>query len=319
MTSASSVLELFNSLLLCFVASEALLRPPQLEGRKSSSSSSSNSGISTALAFLRRPTALALCINLLLSESAALALASLSHRGADVLHGVRGGATAAALALATPMLRLSEAAGGRNLISLLLTLLIFGVWVGWGAARGGDGGAGGSAGGVRRRGVSALLVPSALSAAVYLLLRFRVSAAHAAVHHSTALKVIAVAAAFALACFLDIRRFARGLTARGFARELACALAYVAPLFPCLAVAISLGFFVLISLLELVGIDPHVINGAVMYGTLYGPFAWVYFVAKRRCLANSDFELPTTTTTTTTIIEGKGQQHDHRSRSRLLK
>ena len=271
MTSASSVLELFNSLLLCFVASEALLRPPQLEGRKSSSSGS-NSGISTALAFLRRPTALALCINLLLSESAALALASLSHRAADVLHAVRGGVTAAALALAAPMLRLSEAAGGRNLLSLLLTLLIFGVWVGWGAARGGGdgGGAGGSAGGVRHRGVRALLVPSALSATVCLLLRFPVSsAAHgAAVHHATALKVLAVAAAFALACFFDVRRFARGLTARGFARELAIALAYVAPLFPCLAVAISLCFFVLISLLEVVGIDPHVINGAVMYGTL---------------------------------------------------
>ena len=266
MTSASSVLELFNSLLLCFVASEALLRPPQLEGRKSNSSS--NSGISTALAFLRRPTALALCINLLLSESAALALASLSHRAADVLHAVRGGVTAAALALAAPMLRLSEAAGGRNLLSLLLTLLIFGVWVGWGAARGG--GDGGGAGGVRHRGVCALLVPSALSATVCLLLRFPVSsAAHgAAVHHATALKVLAVAAAFALACFLDVRRFARGLTARGFARELAIALAYVAPLFPCLAVAISLCFFVLISLLEVVGIDPHVINGAVMYGTL---------------------------------------------------
>ncbi len=41
---------------------------------------------------------------------------------------------------------------------------------------------------------------------------------------STALKVLGVGAAFTLACFLDIRRFARGLTAHGFAVELACAL-----------------------------------------------------------------------------------------------
>ena len=39
-----------------------------------------------------------------------------------------------------------------------------------------------------------------------------------------------------------------------------------------------------------VGIDPHVLNSAVMYGTLYGPFGWVYFVAKRRCIHSIDVD-----------------------------
>ena len=254
------LLELFNTLLFCFAATEAVLRKPD------------------KLSTFRTPASVALAVNIFLSESAALALGSLSVTAAAVLHQVRGTVGTAVTALASCALGLSHSLGASTLVSALFSVLLFGVWTGLALTRGQSGG--------RRA-----LATRALSCVIaFGVLRAALSErmAQGAQDHQTALKAFAVAVAFMLLCYFDVRRFRRGITASVFLRELAIALAYVAPLFPCLAVGISVVFFMLISLLEFVRVDPHVLNSAVMYGTLYGPFAWVYFVTKRRCMHAND-------------------------------
>lgn len=46
--------------------------------------------------------------------------------------------------------------------------------------------------------------------------------------------------------------------------------------FPFAAVLISTAFLVLVSVVQFIGLDPHFLNGAIYYGTLYGPFYLAY-------------------------------------------
>ena len=263
------LLELFNTLLLCFAATEAVLRKPE------------------KLSTFRTPASVALAVNVFLSEFAARALGSLSLTAAAVLHHVRGAVGTGSTALASCALRLSHSLGASTLVSALISLLLFSVWTGLALTKG----QGGGHRALAMRTLSCFVAFCGLRAGLSKRMK------KGAQDHATALKASAVAVAFMLLCYFDVRRFRRGITATIFLRELAIALAYVAPLFPCLAVGISVVFFMLISLLEFVRIDPHVLNGAVMYGTLYGPFAWVYFVTKRRCMrandADDELVLPT--------------------------
>ena len=45
---------------------------------------------------------------------------------------------------------------------------------------------------------------------------------------------------------------------------------------------ISAAFLMVLSLLESLGLPTAWLNSAVYYGTLYGPFGWVYANLKRR-------------------------------------
>ena len=77
------LLELFNTLLLCFAATEAVLRKPE------------------KLSTFRTPVSVAIAVNVFLSEFAARALGSLSLTAAAVLHHVRGAVGTGSTALAS--------------------------------------------------------------------------------------------------------------------------------------------------------------------------------------------------------------------------
>lgn len=55
----------------------------------------------------------------------------------------------------------------------------------------------------------------------------------------------------------------------------------ICPIYPILAVGISFVFLFLISLFELLRIPTSILNAPIYYGTLYGPFSYIYFHVKR--------------------------------------
>ena len=105
-------------------------------------------------------------------------------------------------------------------------------------------------------------------------------------------RAFVAAAAYVAALYADCRRSPR-LDAGVFARELARAALLVAPVYPLLAVAISLVFLVLISAFERLGLPLELLDAPLYYGVLYGPLAAVYVEAKRGILGRRD-ALPTT-------------------------
>ena len=123
---------------------------------------------------------------------------------------------------------------------------------------------------------------SAVAALVYVLLRF--VGANELLHPPEALRVLLAMTGFALLCFFDTRRFNPELTVLEFLQNVAFALRLVGPMFPFLAIGISTAFLFLVSVLERIGIDPHWLNSGIYYGTIYGPFAFVYFEVKKRSL-----------------------------------
>lgn len=56
----------------------------------------------------------------------------------------------------------------------------------------------------------------------------------------------------------------------------------VLPAYPFMAVAISFCFMFVISLWEALHLPLEWLNGPIYYGTLYGPFAWIYIHVKTR-------------------------------------
>ena len=59
------------------------------------------------------------------------------------------------------------------------------------------------------------------------------------------------------------------------------AVAFALLVFPVAAVAIGTAFLVLVSLVEMLGLDPHFLSSLIYYGVLYGPFYLIYWKAKR--------------------------------------
>jgi hypothetical protein len=104
-------------------------------------------------------------------------------------------------------------------------------------------------------------------------------------HHQHAFRVFLAMSGFLILCYCDVKRLAPDTTLAEFGSSVAFALAYVGPMIPFIAIAISTAFMVALSLLEWVGIDPHILNSAIFYGTIYGPFAFVYWEVKKKCFA----------------------------------
>lgn len=55
----------------------------------------------------------------------------------------------------------------------------------------------------------------------------------------------------------------------------------ILPVYPVAAVLISFGFMFVISLFELLHMPVDVLNWPIYYGTLYGPFSYIYCIVKR--------------------------------------
>ena len=100
--------------------------------------------------------------------------------------------------------------------------------------------------------------------------------------------VVVVAFFFTFAAYLDVRREMSTLTFTLFLPHAVMGLKWILPVFPCLMVGFSLLFFVLVLLVEGVGIDSHILNYPIYYGTLYGPFSLIYWNVKKKLLKSGD-------------------------------
>jgi Ca2+/Na+ antiporter len=58
----------------------------------------------------------------------------------------------------------------------------------------------------------------------------------------------------------------------------------ILPIYPIMAILISVGFLVIISAFELFHVATNILNRPIYYGTLYGPFSYIYYHVKRDIL-----------------------------------
>jgi hypothetical protein len=116
-------------------------------------------------------------------------------------------------------------------------------------------------------------------------------------------RVCFAAVAYLVALHVDVTR-SRGLTTttmtttrtskmtlRTFASKVGVAFCQVLPAYPFLAVLISFVFMFVISIWEALHLPLEWLNAPIYYGTLYGPFAWVYVLVKQR-VAEEQYSLP---------------------------
>lgn len=93
-------------------------------------------------------------------------------------------------------------------------------------------------------------------------------------------KVALVALSFIGGLWLDCSRVRRPDT-QLFFKEIGRACLVLLPVFPWVAIFISFGFFILISMFDSLSLSTKVLNGPIYYGTLYGPFSIVYIRVKK--------------------------------------
>lgn len=96
------------------------------------------------------------------------------------------------------------------------------------------------------------------------------------------IKLDIIMAVFLSCCYQDLCVHHRLIPSADFLRELSRVFVLVLAAFPLLGVAVAVVMLLLTSILEAVGVDPHVLNSGIVYGVFYGPFASVYVVMKAR-------------------------------------
>ena len=82
------------------------------------------------------------------------------------------------------------------------------------------------------------------------------------------------------------------ITWKSFLSKVGVAFCQVLPAYPFLAVLISFVFLFVINLWEALHLPLEWLNAPIYYGTLYGPFAWVYVHVKHRILDDEKHRLP---------------------------
>ena len=105
-------------------------------------------------------------------------------------------------------------------------------------------------------------------------------------------KILFCAFFYLVALYVDCRRLLPSITFQTFLRHVAAAFCRVAPIYPILAVIISFVFMFVISLFEHLHLPLEWLNWPVYYGTLYGPFYFMYLFVKRRVVQDY-YSLPT--------------------------
>ena len=80
-----------------------------------------------------------------------------------------------------------------------------------------------------------------------------------------------------------------------FLPKVGMAFIRILPLYPFLAVLISFGFLLVISIFESLHLPLSWLNAPIYYGTLYGPFSLVYFRVKQQIVEEHYYFLPTIT------------------------
>ena len=106
------------------------------------------------------------------------------------------------------------------------------------------------------------------------------------------IRVILAAIAYLCGLYLDCRRIQKNLTVAGFASRVGTCFLYILPIYPFMAVFISFGFFLVITVFDFLHLPEAWLNMPIYYGTLYGPFSLVYLRVKRK-YAEEHQSLPT--------------------------
>jgi hypothetical protein len=112
---------------------------------------------------------------------------------------------------------------------------------------------------------------------------------------SHAPKVSFAAIAYLVALYFDCRRSKKDLAVGNFLKSVGVQFCRVAPVYPFLAVVISFAFLFIISAFEALHLPLELLNMPIYYGTLYGPFSWIYYTVKKRIVESSS-SLPSTMT-----------------------
>jgi hypothetical protein len=107
-------------------------------------------------------------------------------------------------------------------------------------------------------------------------------------------KIIFVSILYVIVLYVDCRRFVSSSselessfwTIQTFLRHVAMEFVKVLPWYPCLAVVISFGFMLLLGFCETLHLPIEWLNWPIYYGTLYGPFSFIYFQVKRKAMEN---------------------------------
>jgi hypothetical protein len=97
-------------------------------------------------------------------------------------------------------------------------------------------------------------------------------------------KVVFAAATYVVCLYYDIHRRAPLLAVPAFLAKVGWAFLKVLPAYPFLAVLISFVFLFVINIWEALRLPLEWLNAPIYYGTLYGPFAWVYVHVKQQVL-----------------------------------
>lgn len=105
-------------------------------------------------------------------------------------------------------------------------------------------------------------------------------------------KVAFAAIVYMVALYFDCKRVAKVLTLKTFLPLVGKAFCRVLPVYPFLAVAISFVFMIVINVFEALHLPLELLNWPIYYGTLYGPFSFVYWKVKERVVDDSFNTLP---------------------------
>ena len=98
-------------------------------------------------------------------------------------------------------------------------------------------------------------------------------------------RIVLAAVLYFIALYYDVRTRNHTISfRREFLPLLGMAILRVLPIYPFLAVIISFGFFFVLILFETIGIPEQVLNWPIYYGTLYGPFSYIYYDIKQQVI-----------------------------------
>lgn len=82
---------------------------------------------------------------------------------------------------------------------------------------------------------------------------------------------------------------------RDFLPRVTKAFLTVLPIYPLAAIIISFGFLILITIFEKLHIPESLLNWPIYYGTLYGPFSYIYHIVKLSVVRENQWSLPSST------------------------
>lgn len=105
-------------------------------------------------------------------------------------------------------------------------------------------------------------------------------------------KALFAALTYMVALYFDCKRVSPVLTLKTFLPLVGKAFCRVLPAYPFLAVIISFGFMIVINVFEALHLPMEILNWPIYYGTLYGPFSFVYWKVKERVVDESFNTLP---------------------------